>query len=113
MIIKSSEIFDKEKCFAIALKIASHKGNIIIFGLPNSGKTTLCNAIKSVSKRKIIDEWHSDFQTQIIKSEKNLVIASQYLTSIKENSEKEIIDFLSNQEIDLSNLLVVLIHKDY
>ncbi|MFH1225059.1 MAG: GTPase [Candidatus Diapherotrites archaeon] len=48
---ESAEIFDAEKRAALAGRLAKQGKNILIFGMPNSGKSTLVKAICSADAR--------------------------------------------------------------
>jgi Holliday junction resolvasome RuvABC ATP-dependent DNA helicase subunit len=111
-IVKTSEIENKGLLCVIASELAGQTKNIVIFGLPFSGKTTLSSAIAKNNQNKIvIDEWADLCQTKMLREQKNIVATHQYLTADRENTEKEIKEFLSKQGLALNDWFVVLIRK--
>ncbi|MDD5163497.1 MAG: hypothetical protein PHD95_04795 [Candidatus ainarchaeum sp.] len=111
-IVKTLEIENNRLLCVIASELAVQTKNIVIFGLPFSEKTMLSSAIAKNNQNKIIiDEWTDSCQTKMLKEQKNIVATHQYLTADRENTEKEIKEFLSKQGLTLDELFVVLIRK--
>gem|GEM_PF-5733708 len=113
MIVYSSRIWNAESRQALAGLLSNQPKSIIIFGLPDSGKSTLVLEIKKANPEWVlIDEWMTDNETNRIRTEKKLVVASQYLTVIRENTETEIRAHLVNQGLKTSEWVIVLIRRD-
>jgi adenylate kinase family enzyme len=113
IIAKDSEIENKRFLFALASGLAQQRKNIVIFGLPFSGKTRLAKAIKDKSQEKtVIDEWMDSEHSKAIRKQKNLVVTHQFPAADRESTEEEIKEFLLKQGLLPEEWVVVLIRKN-
>ena len=114
--VKSEHLFDKSELPVIASAIASHGKNIIIFGLYNSGKSTLVREICRIDRRfKTLDEEEiisSEDTEKIMKKTKKLwAISHQYPTQNQNVSFDYLIKFSITGNLSPKNWLIVKILK--
>ncbi|MDO8625253.1 MAG: hypothetical protein Q7R47_04165 [Candidatus Diapherotrites archaeon] len=113
MNVAASRIRNPAKCALLARQLARQPKNILIFGLPDAGKTTLADEIrKQDPTRKKIDEWSTDADTRILQTEQDLVATSQYRTATHENTPDEIRSYLKQNGLVPAKWQIVLIRKD-
>ncbi|MBI4044426.1 MAG: hypothetical protein HY392_01835 [Candidatus Diapherotrites archaeon] len=112
----SKDLFDKEKCALIAKKLASFNKNIIIFGLHNSGKSTLVKAICKADKKfhtleeeEIISD--DDAAKLLEKSKKLWAVGHQYPSQYQHVSEDFLQGFAAGMKLTQKIWIIIKIVK--
>ena len=99
--IEKNAIFDKLKLDETVKKLIRLNSNLMIFGLPNSGKSTLVKAICKESKefQTLEDEEATDNEDMILLKQKNgkkWAVGHQFPTSHESISNEELKTFFTS-----------------
>ncbi|VVC00716.1 Uncharacterised protein [uncultured archaeon] len=114
--INSSDIFDAAKLEGIALGLVCLNSNLLIFGLPYSGKSTLAKAICKTDRRfrtledeEILSE--KDHKAILGKSKHLWCVGHQFPGQLQAIPDSELEAFVSGMGLDASDWVILRIEK--
>jgi AAA+ ATPase superfamily predicted ATPase len=115
-IVNSQDIFNKEKCSKIVNELTSSGKNILIFGMHNSGKSTLVKAACKTDKRfKTLEEEEvlsdKDGLKLLKKSKKLWCVGHQYPGQSQDATKDYLTGFAEGMGLKLKDWVIVKIIK--
>ena len=114
--IKSADILDSKKVNGIAAGLVSLNSNLLIFGLPHSGKSTLVKVVcKADNRFKTLDEEEilsdKDQKAILKKSKKLWCVSHQFPGQLQTIPDSELERFFSSMGLNSSIWTIVRIEK--
>lgn len=114
--VRSNSIFSEHELVQVAKRLAASNLNIIIFGLPSSGKSTLVKTICSADKRfETLEEEEilskEDGERILKKSNKFWCVSHQFPGQNQDVSEDYLKGFVEGMGLKLSEWIIVKIVK--
>ena len=115
-LIHSKDIFKSTKLQGFVNEIVVSEFNIFIFGLPNSGKSTLAKAIcKADSRFSTLAEEEilsaEDVEKILINSSNLWCVGHQYPSQNQNVSESYLVDFVKKMKLNLDKWNIIRIKK--
>jgi len=116
IIVNSKDLFGKKELEKTAGMLIALNKNIIIFGLPYSGKSTLVKAVcktdknfKTIPEEELLSD--QDIKTVLKKSTDFWCVSHQYPSQKQDVSEHYLNKFAEKMDLDLKKWRIVKILK--
>ena len=115
-LINSEDIFENNKLQKLVKKLSALNSKLLIFGLSNSGKSTLGNAVCQSDSRFITLEYEEvlsdkDNTKIIVKSSNLWCVGHQYPNQNQDVSDDYLLGFAEGMNLDLNKWIIIRISK--
>jgi adenylate kinase family enzyme len=102
IIVEKSRVFGHCELEKIASELAGMNRNLIVFGLPNSGKSTLIKAVLkkngkfcTINEEELLEEWQA---SAIVRThEKKWIVSHKYPTTDENVPDEQLQRFLAER----------------